>query len=118
VKIVRIRKTVGRCRCPSPKLCAVLESGTYSRLSSLTLRYVRAMFEIIRLFFGTISGLFCSRSTLLLENLALRQQLVVFKRQRPRPRLSALDKLFWVAARRIWSERGSAESGSPERFAT
>jgi hypothetical protein len=62
------------------------------------------MFEIIRLFLGAISALFCSRSTLLLKNLALRQQLVVFKRQRPRPRLNALDKLFWVAARRIWSE--------------
>jgi hypothetical protein len=31
----------------------------------------------------------------MLENLALRQQLAVFKRQQPRPRLGAIDKLFW-----------------------
>jgi putative transposase len=62
------------------------------------------MFEIIRLFLGTISCLFCSRGTLLLENVAPRQQLAVFKRRHPRPRLNALDKLFWVAAWRIWSE--------------
>jgi hypothetical protein len=62
------------------------------------------MFAIIRLLFGTISRLFCSRRSLLLENLALRQQLAVFKRRHPRSRLNTLDKLFWVTARRIWSE--------------
>ena len=39
----------------------------------------------------------------MLENLALRQQLAVFKRQQPRPRLGAIDKLFWVLARRFWA---------------
>jgi hypothetical protein len=39
----------------------------------------------------------------MLENLALRQQLAVFKRQQPRPRLGAIDKLFWVVARRFWA---------------
>jgi len=62
------------------------------------------MFAIIRLCLGTISRLFRSRRTLLLENLALRQQLVVFKRRCPRPRLGSLEKLFWLTARRIWSE--------------
>jgi putative transposase len=38
-----------------------------------------------------------------LENLALRQQLAALKRRHPRPRLGALDKLFWVLARRFWS---------------
>jgi hypothetical protein len=40
----------------------------------------------------------------MLENLALRQQLAVLKRKHPRPRLEALDKLFWVVARHIWSD--------------
>ena len=39
----------------------------------------------------------------MLENLALRQQLAVFKRKQPRPRLGAMDKLFWVVARRFWA---------------
>jgi putative transposase len=61
------------------------------------------MFTIIRLCFGTIVRLFRARRNLLLENLALRQQLAVFKRRHPKPRLNLLDKLFWVSARWIWS---------------
>lgn len=61
------------------------------------------MFSIIRFWLVTITRLFCSRRSLLLENLALRQQLAVFKHRHPRPRLSILDKLFWVTARRTWS---------------
>ncbi len=53
---------------------------------------------------GTIARLFCVRRSLLLENLALRQQLAVFKRRHPRTRLTFLDKLFWVTARQIWSD--------------
>ena len=37
-----------------------------------------------------------------LEVAALRQQLVVFKRKQPRPRLCDLDRAFWVALRRWW----------------
>jgi putative transposase len=43
------------------------------------------------------------RRSLLLENLALRQQLAVLKRQHPKPRIRLFDKLFWVAVRRVWS---------------
>ena len=39
---------------------------------------------------------------LTLENLALRQQLAVMKRQRPRPRLRATDRWFWVCLVRFW----------------
>jgi hypothetical protein len=44
-----------------------------------------------------------SRRDLLLENLALRQQLAVLTRRHPQPRLAAPDRLFWVILRRIWS---------------
>ena len=44
-----------------------------------------------------------SRHSLLLENLALRQQLVVLKRRHPRPKLDLSDKLFWLLVRRCWS---------------
>ena len=47
--------------------------------------------------------LFRTRRGLLLENLALRQQLAALKRRHPRPRLAAFDKFFWVLARRFWS---------------
>jgi hypothetical protein len=61
------------------------------------------MFRFIGLCFGTLVRLLRARRSLLLENLALRQQLAVLKRRHPRPRLDLLDKLFWVAIRRFWS---------------
>jgi len=40
------------------------------------------------------------RYRLALESVALRQQLAVFKRKQPRPRLNPLDRLLWVELRR------------------
>jgi putative transposase len=61
------------------------------------------MLNIIQLFLGTLARLCCARRSLMLENLALRQQLAVFKRRNPRPRLDLFDKLFWVTTRKVWS---------------
>ena len=61
------------------------------------------MFSIIAVLTGTMLRVFRTRRNLLLENLVLRHQLTVLKRKRPRPRIAALDKLFWVFARRFWS---------------
>jgi hypothetical protein len=60
------------------------------------------MLHMIGLFLASFFRLFRSRRSLWVENLALRQQLVVFKRKHPRPRLTAFDKLFWVLARKYW----------------
>jgi transposase InsO family protein len=60
------------------------------------------MFSLLQLLSGVLVRLFRSRGILLIENLALRQQLAVFKRQHSRPKLTAGDKLFWVALRRLW----------------
>jgi hypothetical protein len=40
---------------------------------------------------------------LAIENLALRQQLAVYKRTAARSRLSTTDRLFWVGMARIWA---------------
>src|SRR6516225_3251368 len=61
------------------------------------------MVRFVRLSFGMLVRLIFRRQSLLLENLALRQQLVMLKRRHPRPSLGLLDKLFWVIARRVWS---------------
>src|ERR1035441_8483944 len=61
------------------------------------------MFRFIVLCLGTLVRLLRARRSLLLENLALRQQLAVLKRRHPKPRIGLLDKLFWVAVRRFWS---------------
>ncbi len=44
-----------------------------------------------------------SRSQLALENLALRQQLIVLRRGIKRPKLRAADRMFWVSLARVWS---------------
>ena len=61
------------------------------------------MFQFIGLCVGTLIRFFRVRRSLLLENLALRQQLAVLKRRRRRPCLSPFDKLFWVVVHRFWS---------------
>src|SRR6059036_3888291 len=40
---------------------------------------------------------------LALENLALRQQLAVWKARQPRPRLTKTDRIFWVLLSRLWT---------------
>ena len=44
-----------------------------------------------------------TRADLALENLALRQQLAVLQRRRPRPLLHWTDRLFWIWLVRTWS---------------
>jgi putative transposase len=61
------------------------------------------MSRFVRLWFGLLARSLRSRRRLLLENLALRQQLTVLKRKHPKPKLRAVDKLFWVLARHFWS---------------
>jgi putative transposase len=60
------------------------------------------MLRLLRLLVFFFTRLFCPRRDLLLENLALRQQLGVFKRKHPRPPFGAADKLFWVMLRQLW----------------
>jgi hypothetical protein len=60
------------------------------------------MLRMLRLFFGLIACSSSSRRDLLLENLALRQQLAVLKTRHPQPRFPAPDRLFWVMMRRYW----------------
>jgi hypothetical protein len=60
------------------------------------------MFCRIAAVLGWVRRLAASRSDLLVENLALRQQLAILTGKRPRPRLRVADRLFWVALRRLW----------------
>jgi hypothetical protein len=52
---------------------------------------------------GALRSAFRRRSDLILDNLALRQQLAVFKHRRPHLRLPQPDRLFWVTLSRFWS---------------
>ena len=43
-----------------------------------------------------------------LENLALRQQLAILRHKAPRPRLRRADRAFWVSLARVWDRWRSA----------
>jgi len=58
--------------------------------------------KLILALLGAVRVFFRSRQDAALEILALRQQVAVLKRKRPRPRLNRLDRLFWTTLRRVW----------------
>jgi len=56
-----------------------------------------------------------NRTELALENLALRQQLAILKRNRPQTRLKRRDRLFWACLSSVWQRwRESLIVGKPE----
>jgi putative transposase len=57
----------------------------------------------LRHLLGWVVSVFRSREDLILENLALRQQLLALHASRPRRRLSAMQELFWLMLRKHWA---------------
>jgi hypothetical protein len=57
------------------------------------------LLELLRLLPFLVGG----HRQLALENLALRQQLAVYKRTAPWPKLRTMDRLFWVGLARAWT---------------
>lgn len=64
--------------------------------------------DLLRWSMLLIRGAFVSRTVLVAENLALRQQLAVFKRTRPRPKFKLRDRLLRVVLRAAWTGWRSA----------
>ncbi|MGH9554110.1 MAG: hypothetical protein ACRD3W_32330 [Terriglobales bacterium] len=50
-----------------------------------------------------VSAFVISRHNLALEAVACRQQLAVYKRKQPHPKLRRSDRLFWVVVRQMWA---------------
>jgi len=61
------------------------------------------MVKRLEILFGTLRASICPRRELVLENLVLRQQLVVLKHRHSRPRLKDSDRIFWVFLSRVSS---------------
>jgi hypothetical protein len=54
------------------------------------------MQKIVMILVAFVREFVLSRATLRLENIALRQQNAVLKRERPQPQLHPIDRVFWV----------------------
>src|ERR1700737_5358256 len=76
---------------------------TWGKLDSDDSDKILAMIVSLRHLLGWRASAFSFRGGLLLENPALRQELLALHAKRPRRRLAALHKLFWVALRTFWS---------------
>ena len=61
------------------------------------------METIILLIFMSIL-LISTRKNLLIENLALRQQLAIMKQHVKRPKIRIRDRIFWVFLSRVWKD--------------
>src|SRR3989441_8351420 len=73
------------------------------------------MVRWLGILFGTVRSCLRTHRELALENLALRQQLAVWKAREPRPRLTELDRIFWACLSRLWTRwRQSLQLVRPE----
>ena len=63
---------------------------------------LRLFFLLITLVVRALQVALRSRSSLVLENISLRQQVGVLTKTRPRPPLDNADRAFWVAMRCAW----------------
>jgi hypothetical protein len=74
---------------------------------------ISTLLHLLRLFPFLCGG----HRQLALENLALRQQLAVYKRTVTRPKLRTTDRLFWVWLARVWAGWRQALLIRPPGFA-
>ncbi len=63
---------------------------------------------ILKAIYLLVRAFLLSRLSLAAENLALRQQVAVYKHTVTRPRLRPRDRLFWVLLSRLWANWRSA----------
>jgi hypothetical protein len=61
------------------------------------------MIRLVLLLVGALRALLRRRSDLVLENLALRQQVAVLAARGGRPRITIFDRWLWTTLRRCWS---------------
>jgi hypothetical protein len=65
--------------------------------------------QLLLIVLGGLASIFKTSAQLRLENIALRQQLVVLRRSAPkRLRLTSADRIFWVWLHHVWSDWKSA----------
>ena len=60
------------------------------------------MFRLILTLLRSIRAAFRPRTELVLENLALRHQLLVLNRNASKPKLGNPDRLLWIFLRSVW----------------
>jgi len=88
------------CRCRMNDLDTGFDAARFDKILAMVLAIITSLRHLL----GWAVSAFRSRQDLILENLALRQQLLALHAKRPRRRMTILHKLFWVLLQRLWSE--------------
>ena len=97
--------TIGTCRRVSfARIRSTRDLGVLRRVPSRRPRAQdRRVLALLLALIAAAGSAIRSRANLAIENLALRQQLAVLRRRRPRPPLDWTDRLFWIALSCAWS---------------
>ncbi len=64
-------------------------------------RFVIRLISVLLIVFRTIHK---SKDDLILENISLRQQLSVYKSKKTKPRITDVDRSFWIALTKVWAK--------------
>ena len=64
----------------------------------------RILIRLLSFFLYIIKVIFKSKDDLVLENLALRQQLSAYHTKGKKPKLFNIDRLFWIALKQVWTK--------------
>jgi hypothetical protein len=94
---------LGTATCGSPKPNRA-DSTRVTDRADYAESMVAWMIRIVRLLIVLASR----HRSLALENLALRQQLALYRRTRPKPTMRWPDRLFWIGLRAAWRDWKSA----------
>ena len=62
------------------------------------------LIRLFTIFLFIFQTLFKSKNDLLLENLALRQQLSIYQIKKTIPNLTDFDRSFWIALKQAWAK--------------
>src|SRR5215469_2751432 len=88
-------------------MTVLLENPEGSELTGIILRceFSPPMATSLFVLFATLRSILRSRVDLQLENLALRHQIGVLQRSaKKRPKISTIDRIFWVALSCLWRD--------------
>ena len=101
---IKIRVWNQRLRSPSlirPRI-AFPHLRSRSREHKLRGARLRVLFFLVSIGTRALRAVCRRKAELVMENLALRQQVTALKKERPRPPLDDVDRAFWVALRASW----------------
>ena len=85
---------------PRPESGSPLEITYRERANSAAM--LRVLIFLVSLGTRALRTICRRRADLVMENLALRQQVMALKKERPHPLLGDIDRSFWVALRSSW----------------